>query len=56
MLVFVSVTKHMLMLFIWMWCMSVSVVGLRDCMLTSTILSPVEFQEVLSDLSSGHNK
>ena len=39
-----------------MWCMSLSNLGLRDCMLTSVILSPVDFQKILSDLSSGHNK
>ena len=36
--------------------MSMSNLGLRDCILTSAILSPVEFEKVLSDLSSGHNK
>ena len=32
--------------------MSTSNLGLRDCILTSAVLSPVEFQNVLSDLSS----
>ena len=54
--VHVSMTKHMLMLLSCMWCISISNLGLRDCMLTSAILSLVKFQKVLSDLFSGHNK
>ena len=46
----VSVTKHMSMLLSWIWCMNISNLGLRNCILTSAILSPVEFQKVLSDL------
>ena len=44
--VHVSVTKHMSMLLSCMWCMSISNLGLRDCMFTSTMLCLVEFQKV----------
>ena len=54
--VYISMTKHMLMLMSCMWSLSISNLGLRDCMLTSVILSLVEFQNILSDPFSGHNK
>ena len=47
--------KHMSMLLSCMWCIRTSNLCLRDCMLTSAILSSVEFQKDLSDLSSGCN-
>ena len=54
--VYVSVTKHMSMLLSCMWCTSISNLGLRDCMFTSTMLSLVKFQKVLSDLFTDHSK
>ena len=36
--------KQISMLLSWMWCMSMSNFGSRDCMLMSAILSPAEFQ------------
>ena len=47
--------KPHVIVFSWMWCMNISSFGLRDCMLMSAILSPVKFQNVLSDLSCGFN-
>ena len=54
--VHVSVMKHMSKLFSSIWFMSISNLGLSDCMFLSTMLSLVEFHKVLSDLLSGHNK
>ena len=54
--VHVSLTTHMSMLLSYMWCMIISNLGLRDCMLTNAMLSLVGFQKVLWDLFSGHNK
>ena len=52
----VSVTNTMSMLFTCMWCMSMSSLGLIDCMFTSTVLSLIRFLKVLSDLLSGYSK
>ena len=48
--------KHMSMLLSCMWYISISSLGLRDCLLTSAMLSLAKFQKVLSDLFSGHSK
>ena len=52
----VSVTKHISILLSCIWCMSISNLGFRDCMFIYAMLSLVEFQKVLLDLFSGHNK
>ena len=54
--VHVSVTRHISMLLSCIWCIRISSLGLRDCMLTSAMFSLVEFQKILSDLFSGLNK
>ena len=49
----ISVMKHMSRLLSCIWCMSMSNLGLSDCIFVSAMLSFVEFNKVLSDLLSG---